>query len=95
MSSAPALKSLLLHLADFTQMLQVTVTHSNSKRKYKVKGIKAEGGAASTFFMNEQEGREMSVAEYFEKQYNLRCCPCSGFMFVAAQSLGCSRYFSS
>ena len=52
--------------------LQINGTHGNTKRSYKVKGIKADGGSANTFFMNEQEGREMSVAEYFEKQYNIR-----------------------
>lgn len=50
----------------------MTTLHGNTKRKYKVKGIKAEGGAAGTMFNNEAEGREMSVAEYFEKQYQVR-----------------------
>lgn len=47
-------------------------THGNSKRTYKVRGIKAEGGAAGAMFQNEAAGREMSVAEYFEEQYKLK-----------------------
>ena len=43
----------------------------NKKRTYKVKTLTTEG-ADQLMFENEQEGREMSVAEYFEKQYKMR-----------------------
>lgn len=59
--------------------MQVEATHL-PKRKFKVKDIKPGGrnaGAAGTFFMNEQAGREMSVAEYFKEQYKIRCGACS------------------
>ena len=48
------------------------MTHGNPHRKYKVKDIRGEGGAAGAMFMNEQEGCEMSVAEYFEMQYKMK-----------------------
>lgn len=60
--------------------LKVEVTHmGNRRRKYKVKELEAKG-PAQLMFMNEAEGREMSVGEYFEKQYKMRlqhpngCC---------------------
>lgn len=46
--------------------------HSNSKRTYKVRGIKAEGGAAAAMFQNDEAGTRMSVADYFETQYKYR-----------------------
>lgn len=52
--------------------LQVNPIHSNNKRTYKVRGIKAEGGAAAAMFENEEAGRRMSVAEYFETQYKYK-----------------------
>ena len=51
---------------------QVEVTHlGNKKRKYRVKGL--EQAADRLTFHNEQENRDMSVAEYFEKAYGRRC----------------------
>jgi eukaryotic translation initiation factor 2C len=45
------------------------VTHlGEKKRRYKVKGL-TEMGANKMMFMNEAEGREMSVAEYFESKH--------------------------
>ena len=41
------------------------------KRKYRVKGL--EQAADRLTFFNEQEKRDMSVAEYFEKAYQRRC----------------------
>ena len=52
--------------------LQVNPIHSNAKRTYKVRGIKAEGGAAAAMFQNDEAGRQMSVAEYFELQYKVK-----------------------
>lgn len=50
------------------------VTHLGAKkRKYRVKGL--ERGADQLTFHNEQESRDMTVAEYFEKQYKMRCAP--------------------
>ena len=46
--------------------------HSNSKRTYKVRGIKAEGGAAAAMFQNDEAGTRMRVADYFETQYKYR-----------------------
>lgn len=47
------------------------VTHlGNKKRKYRVKGL--ERPADQLTFHNEQENRDMTVAEYFQKTYNLR-----------------------
>ena len=43
------------------------------KRKYRVKAL--ERAANQLTFYNDQEQRDMSVAEYFEKTYNLRCDP--------------------
>ena len=40
-------------------------------RAHKAKGL-TDQGANGSMFMNEAEGREMSVAEYFEKTYGLR-----------------------
>ncbi len=54
---------------------QVNPIHSNSKRTYKVRGIKAEGGAAAAMFQNEEAGTRMSVADYFQSQYNYKCAP--------------------
>ena len=52
--------------------MQVNPIHSNSKRTYKVRGIKAQGGAAAAMFQNDEAGTRMSVADYFETQYKYR-----------------------
>ncbi len=52
--------------------VQVNPTHTNSKRTYKVRGIKAEGGAAAALFDNAEKGCTQSVAEYFEEQYSIK-----------------------
>ena len=51
------------------------MTHlGNKKRKYRVKGL--EQAADRLTFHNEQENREMSVAEYFDTAYGRKCaCP--------------------
>ena len=55
---------------------QVEVTHLGpKKRKYRVTGIEKPANALT--FPNEQENRDMTVADYFEKQYNLRCARAS------------------
>lgn len=41
------------------------------QRKYTVKGLMPKGPADLTFF-NEQDGKEMSVAAYYEERYNIR-----------------------
>ena len=41
-------------------------------RAHKAKGL-TDHGADKSMFNNEAEGRTMSVAEYFEKAYGLRC----------------------
>ena len=53
-------------------MLQINPTHSNMKRTYKVRGIKAEGGAAAAMFENQEKGCTQSVAEYFEEHYGVK-----------------------
>jgi hypothetical protein len=51
---------------------QIEVTHMGTKKRlYKVKTL-TDKGADALMFENEQEGREMSVAEYFEAQYKMR-----------------------
>ena len=51
---------------------QVEVTHlGKKKRKYRVKGL--EQAANRLMFRNEQENRDMSVAEYFEATYHIKC----------------------
>ena len=52
-------------------LLQVEVTHQGmKKRKYCVKGLLP---AANQYkFHVEEEGRDMTIAEYFEKKYNVR-----------------------
>ena len=53
-------------------MLQVEVTHMGAaRRKYRVKDLTDEGADRLTFF-NEQEGREMTVQEYFEQRYHMQ-----------------------
>ena len=51
--------------------LQVEVTHQGmKKRKYRVKGLLQ---AANQYrFHVEEEGRDMTVAEYFEMKYKIR-----------------------
>ena len=41
-------------------------------RGHKARGLAANGPNES-MFMNTAEGREMSVAEYYEKTYGIRC----------------------
>jgi hypothetical protein len=53
-------------------VMQVNPVHTNSKRTYKVRGIKAEGGAAAAMFDNQEKGVRQSVAQYFEEQYGLK-----------------------
>jgi hypothetical protein len=52
--------------------MQVQVTHTgDNKRTYRVQGLTKEGASAFKFF-NEQAEREMTVAEYYLEQYNVR-----------------------
>ena len=39
-------------------------------RKYRAKGLMPKGPAELTFY-NEQEGRDMTVAEYYEMHYHI------------------------
>ena len=48
------------------------MTHLGTrKRKYRLKGV--EKAANQLTFHNDREGRDMTVADYFEKQYQNRC----------------------
>ncbi|KAK9804875.1 hypothetical protein WJX72_009755 [[Myrmecia] bisecta] len=52
--------------------LGVQVVHAGvTKRIYRVKGL-SEKGTADLIFENAQEGRQMSVAEYFEERYQIK-----------------------
>ncbi|KAK9804830.1 hypothetical protein WJX72_007669 [[Myrmecia] bisecta] len=52
--------------------IKVQVNHAGMvKRTYRTKGI-TNLGAADAMFENEQENRQMSVAEYFETRYNVK-----------------------
>lgn len=41
------------------------------KRKYKVKGL-MDKGAGELVFYNEQQGEDMTVADYYAERYNVR-----------------------
>lgn len=42
------------------------------RRRYRAKGLTDKGPRDLVFF-NEQEQRDMSVLEYFERQYEIKC----------------------
>ena len=49
----------------------MAIPGQNIKRGYRVTGLTEEPVADATF-MNEQENKEMTVAEYFQQQYGIR-----------------------
>ena len=65
----------------FCQAVQVEVRKDGQvRRRYRAKGLTDKGPRDLVFF-NEQEQREMSVLEYFERQYEIKCAhlpqPCN------------------
>lgn len=45
---------------------------NRSIRRWKAKGL-TDRGANQMMFFNEEKGRKMSVAEYYQENYNCQC----------------------
>ena len=61
------------------------------RRRYRAKGL-TDKGPRDLVFHNEQEQRDMTVLEYFERQYNIKCAhlPQPGTLLLCPASLvGC------
>ena len=55
-------------------LLQVEVRRDESvRRRYRAKGLTESKGPGALVFYNEQAGRDMSVLEYFDLTYHIKC----------------------